>query len=107
MERNPLLQIFEQIDDIRSGKVVTESGRPIRAANPKIPAFAYVICDITPRLEKILKDGDATATPDGLAYYGYHRTYQIYYEVIDYGKIVSDAKKRNRIFFDRLNISST
>jgi len=43
-------------------------------------------------------------TPDGLAYCGYHRTYQIYYEVLDYGKIVSDAKKRNRIFFERLNI---
>lgn len=64
-----------------------------------------MICDITPSLEKVLKKSDATATPDGLAYYGYHRNFQIYYEVIDYSKIVSDAKKRNRIFFDRLNVS--
>jgi hypothetical protein len=96
--------VFDQINDIRAGQVLNDSGRPIRAANTMIPAFAYVICDITPKLDKILKNSDATPTPDGLAYYGYHRTYQIYYEVIDYGKIVSDARKRNRIFFDRLNI---
>jgi hypothetical protein len=105
-EKNPLLQVFDQINDIRNGQIMNEAGRPIRASNTTIPAFAYIICDITPKLEKILKHSDATSTPDGLAYYGYHRTYQIYFEVIDYGKIVSDAKKRNRIFFERLNINS-
>jgi hypothetical protein len=103
-EKNPILQVFDQIADIRSGSALNDVGRPIRTANSMIPAFAYVICDITPKLEKILKDTDATQTPDGRAYYGYNRNHQIYYEVIDYGKIVSDAKKRNRIFFERLNI---
>ncbi|CAN5369131.1 hypothetical protein BH10PSE12_BH10PSE12_28270 [soil metagenome] len=88
------------------GSILNDSGRPIRAANTMIPAFGYVVCDITPKLDRILKNSDAMPTPDGLSYYGYHRTYQIYYEVIDYGKVVSDAKKRNRIFFDRLNIGS-
>lgn len=106
-EKNPVLQVFDQINDIRAGHVLNDAGRPIRAANTTIPAFAYVICDITPKLDKVLKNSDATPTPDGLAYYGYHRGYQIYYEVIDYGKIVSDAKKRNRIFFDRLNINGS
>ena len=105
-EKNPVLQVFNQINDIWDGGVLNEFGRPIRTANSTIPAFAYVICDITPKLQQVLRNNDATGTPDGRAYYGYHRTYQIYYEVIDYGKIVSDAKKRNRIFFDRLNINS-
>jgi hypothetical protein len=28
----------------------------------------------------------------------------IYYEVMDYNKLLRDAEKRNRIFFDKLNI---
>lgn len=104
-DKNPVLQVLDQINDIRAGTVLNDVGRPVRTANTLIPAFAYVICDITPKLERILKNSDATSTPDGLSYYGYNRNHQIYYEVIDYGKIVSDAKRRNRIFFDRLNIN--
>ncbi|TIN40433.1 MAG: hypothetical protein E5Y10_33600 [Mesorhizobium sp.] len=42
-------------------------------------------------------------TPDQRSYYGYHRTFGIYFEVIDYGRLLADAKRRNRVFFDRLN----
>ena len=31
-------------------------------------------------------------------------THKVYYEVIDYTKMLQDAKKRNRIFFDKLNL---
>lgn len=103
-EKNPVLQVFDQINDIRAGKIMNDAGRPIRTANTTVPSFAYVICDITPTMKKAMTNIDAMPTPDGLAYYGYHRTHQIYYEVIDYSKIVSDAKKRNRIFFERLKI---
>lgn len=103
-EKNPVLQVFDQINDIRAGNVLNEAGRTIRTANAEIPSFAYVVCDITATLKKSMINMDATPTPDGLAFYGYNRNYKIYYEVIDYSKIVSDAKKRNRIFFERLKI---
>jgi hypothetical protein len=104
-EKNPLDQVFEQIGEIRSGRFKDDAGRYIATANSKIPAFAYVICDITEKLAAILRGRDATQTPDGRAWYGYHRNFEIYYEVIDYNKVVSDARKRNRIFFDRLKIN--
>ncbi len=47
---------------------------------------------------------DAILTPDNQGYYGFHKTYAAYYEVIDYNKLLSDAKKRNRIFFDKINL---
>lgn len=103
-DSNPLDQVFGQIADIRAGKFMTEEGRPVPVANSEIPAFAYIVCDITDPLKVVLLDRDAQPTPDGLTYYGYHRNHRIYYEVIDYGKVLSDAKKRNRIFFDRLNL---
>ena len=47
---------------------------------------------------------DAESTPDGQGYYGYHRRRSTYYGVIDYNKLLRDAQKRNRVFFERLNI---
>lgn len=101
---NPMDQVLDQIKDIRAGQFMDEDGRPIPVANEKIPAFAYVVCDITESLKTILINRDLTPTPDGLMYYGYHQNLGIYQEVIDYGKLLSDAKRRNRIFFDKLNL---
>ena len=69
-----------------------------------ILAMIFVVADLTPRLKEILEDFSATMTPDKLGYYGYHPNYRVYYEVMDYGKMLSDAVKRNRIFFDKLNL---
>ena len=45
--------------------------------------------------------------PDKQGYYGYHTNHRVYYEVMDYGKMLSDAKKRNSIFFDKPTSSAT
>lgn len=103
-EENPLKQVLDQIQDIRSGQFKNRRGRPIAVANEKIPAYAYVVCDVTPTLRQVLIDRDAKGTPDGLMFYGYHSNHGVYYEVIDYGKLLSDSRRRNRIFFERLNI---
>lgn len=103
-QENPLQQVLDQIRDIRKGQVKDEKGRPIALAYEKVPTFAYIICDITPSLRDVLVDRDAQGTPDGLSYYGYHKNHSVYFEVIDYGKLLTDAKKRNRVFFDKLNL---
>jgi hypothetical protein len=54
-----------------------------------------------------MKDLDALITPDNQGYYGFHKTYGVYYELIDYAKMLQDAKKRNRIFFEKLNLLGT
>jgi hypothetical protein len=105
-ESNPLTQVFQQIQDVRNGRTEGDNGRPIPVANNKIPATAYIICDITPSLSRILIDGDAQSTPDNRAFYGYHRNHEIFFEVIDYGKLLTNAKQRSRVFFEHLNISN-
>lgn len=104
-QNNPLLQCLELVDDIRTSKFKGANGRPIPVSNENIPAVCHVVCDITPSLRKALKAFDATPTPDGQGYYGYHQQYGAYYEVIDYSKLLRDAKKRNRIFFEKLNFN--
>lgn len=101
---NPLGQAAEMVELVRLGRFKTEQGRPISAANEKIPAYCYLIADITPSLQKVLEGFDAIRTPDHQGYYGYHRTWGLYYEVLDYNKVLRDAQKRNRVFFERLNL---
>jgi len=102
---NPVLQAASVINAIRASKYKVD-GRILPVANPDIPASIFCVADLTPRLRQILIDFDANVTPDNQGFYGYHRTHKVYYEVIDYTKMLQDAKKRNRIFFDKLNLVS-
>jgi hypothetical protein len=106
MDYNSIMQCVEMIADIREGKFKMENGRPIPLAGKEIPAFIYIVCDITKSLVRILKTLDAQPMPDGNGYFDFHKDSRSYYEVIDYDKLLNDSKKRNRIFFDKLNLLS-
>lgn len=106
MDDNPIIQCLDMVADIRSGAFKNDSGRPIPLAGQDIPAFCYVICDITPSLQRVLRQMDAQQLPDGHGYYNFHKSNRAYYEVIDYDKLLRDAQKRNRIFFEKLNLMS-
>ena len=106
-EDDPLTQVFNMIKEIRGGRFKDAKGNYISVSNNTIPASAYVICDLTQSFQEALDNYDATLMPDRQGYYGYHRKFGVYYEVMDYNKLVRDAKKRNRIFFDHLNIAGS
>jgi hypothetical protein len=55
-------------------------------SNKDIPASIYCVCDLTPTFRRVLKVLDAFVTPDNQGYYGFHRGFNAYYEVIDYSK---------------------
>jgi hypothetical protein len=103
MQNNPLTQSFELIKRIREGRFLV-NGRPVAVSNDQIPANAYAVCDLTASLRGVMDNMDAFATADRQGYYGFHRNNKVFFEVIDYGKLLRDAGKRNRIFFDKLNI---
>jgi hypothetical protein len=100
---NPVMRSFELVQQIRANKFIVK-GRPVSVANDRIPATCYAVCDLTPSLRKTLDNMDAFVAPDNQGYYGFHRKYGVYYEVMDYNKLLRDAEKRNRIFFDKLNV---
>lgn len=106
MNDNPVVQCLDMITEIREGSFLMENGRPIPLAGKEIPAFCYIVCDITKSLTQVLRTLDAQRMPDGNGYFNFHKDSRAYYEVIDYDKLLADGKKRNRIFFDKLNIAS-
>ena len=103
-EENPLNQVFKTVEEIRSRGRKDAQGRPIVVSDAGVPTNCYVVCDLTERLRRILLDRDATETPDRLGFYGYNRNHRIYYEVLDYGKVLADAKRRNMALFDKLKL---
>jgi hypothetical protein len=102
----PLSQVYRLLDDIRSGDFRDNKGMLIQPASERIPAYCYVICDLTPTTKRTLDDMGATPTPDRQGYFGYNPNKSAYYEVISYPKLLTDAMKRNRALFDKLGLPS-
>lgn len=103
---DPIEQALGYLDRIRDGKVTTDSGRPIPKSDA-IPGFCYLICDITPSIEKRCKIHDLKRTSDGLGFFGYKESYKAYVEVVSFTRLVNAATERNRAFFDKLGLPST
>ncbi len=104
VDEDPLSQVFRILRDVRSSQYKDKNGRLVGPLSEKIPAYCYVICDLTSKLENKLIDMSATKMPDNQGYFGFNPNLDAYYEVISYGKMLNDAKKRNRILFERLNV---
>ena len=100
---NPVNQLYEYVAQLRTNKKRDKDGRIIRVGqNTKF--YLYAVCDITTTLEQILDFHDFAQTPDKLGYYKYNDKMNAYIEILSYDKIINDAKKRNRILFDKLGI---
>ena len=104
-EENPIDQIVNYVKELRKSQIQDKDGETI-ILSENVPIYAYIISTLTPKLIEIADDsGYLTPSPDKLGYFGYHRTHKIYFEIISYKKMIQDAKARNKILFDKLNLS--
>jgi hypothetical protein len=103
-KENPFTQIAEYSEIIKAGKAKYADGRAM-PMNPNIPIYAYIICDLTPKLKKWAKLTGLQESADGRGYFGYMNQFGIYVEVISYDKMLVDADKRHLAFFEKLGIS--
>ncbi len=106
-KKNPLDQVERYIDDLLNGEVTNRKGRKIKI-DKETPFYVYIICDITVSFEKILKKREFCKTPDGQGYYIFkNKYYSAYIEVLPFEKVLKDARRRNRILFDKLGLSTS
>ena len=100
---NPITQLYDYVDKIKSGSAKDKDGRLIKAGeNTKF--YLYVICDITPRITRFIMHDGFNPTPDKMGYYRYNDIYRAYIEILPFDKMIKDSKKRNQILFDKLGI---
>jgi hypothetical protein len=105
-EKDPIEQALGYLKRVRNGSVTTEAGRPIPNSE-HIPGFCYIICDITSTIKDRCDLLDLQVTSDKLGYFGYHKTYNSYIEVISFDRLLNMARERNKAFFDKLGLPST
>lgn len=100
---DPIKQVTDYIYDIKESKCQTIDGRTIKVlASTKF--YCYIICDITNSLARKLEGIGYTKTSDEMGYFSHNSNYNAYIEVVSFDKLLKDAKQRNRILFDKLNV---
>lgn len=102
-EYDPLRQIRRYVDQIRTGKAKAKDGTFI-AANESTPAHGYVVCDLTDKVDEFCRDAGLVKDPDGEGYHGFHPNWKIYFEVISFKKLHTNAELRNKILFNKIGI---
>jgi uncharacterized protein YeaO (DUF488 family) len=102
-EENPISQVYQYVELVRSGKATDRGGRPIQI-RPDTPFYAYVLCDPTPSLKTQARFAGLMPTADGLGYFGYNDQVGVWLEVTTFDKLVNDAERRNAALFEQLNM---
>ena len=100
---NPVKQIREYIKEIRAGKAKTSDGQ-IVPVSPSVHFYCFVIADKADRLDDIAQGAQLDPTPDGQGYFGYLKHENAYIEIMTYDQLLTNAKQRNTVFFDKLGI---
>lgn len=103
-EDDPILQVGNYLEEIRSGKYETPKGVEKVKVNEYTPVYSYIICDITDRIRDFAKQNQLTPSPDLEGYFGFHSGFKMYVEIISFKKLLKDANLRNKIFFKKLGI---
>lgn len=102
-DKDPIQQCLGYVKQIRAGGVQTAAGRPIPASSD-IPAFCYILADLTPRMVERCEVANLRRTHDGLGYFGFNEAHKAYIEVASFDALLNAANERNRAFFDKLNL---
>ncbi|EKO4007086.1 hypothetical protein DXJ57_19970, partial [Vibrio fluvialis] len=103
-EENPIEQVMNYAKKLRNSKnLKNRKGRHINL-DSTVPIYCYVVCDLTDSIREQASDRNFIPTPDNEGYIWYHGVYNVYFEIISFEKVLSDAKKRNSVLFKTLNI---
>ncbi len=100
---NPITQLYKYLEKIRNGKAKDRYHRII-GVGETTKFYLYAVCDITSKMKPLINQYNFSPTPDRMGYYSYNDQYNAYFEILSYDKILHNAKKRNRVFFDKLGI---
>lgn len=103
-KEDPVEQIIRYVNKIRKGEYKTPRGREMQIEK-NTPFYGYVICELTQKVKDWLEEvKDFQPMPDRLGYFRHHGNINLYIEVWGWDKALHDARKRNRIFFEKLKI---
>ena len=100
---NPIVQLYDYVREIRKGKKLTSDGRTYDI-NEHTRFYCYLVCDINAKIIEYSENAQFEKTYDGLGYYGYNKSLKCVIDVMPFSQVLSNAKKRNKVLFNKLGI---
>ena len=105
--QDPVDQVLGYIENLRGAAVRDVDGGVISDIDEHTPFECIIVCELTEATRKQFGRSIAqNLTPDGEGYYGYSKPHNAYVRAISFKKMLRDAERRNRAFFDALDLES-
>lgn len=103
-QENPISQVNKYAREIIDGNAKDKYDREFNFRK-NTPIYAYIICDITPKLKGFASDSGYKLLPNGDGYFSFNDNYNMYIEIMSFDKVLKDSKERNRVLFEKLNLT--
>ena len=103
-QENPISQINKYAREIIEGEAKDKNEREFNFRK-NTPIYAFIVCDLTKKLRAFAKDAGYKLLPSGDGYFSFNDNYNMYIEILSFDKILKDSKERNRVLFEKLNLS--
>lgn len=91
-EYNPISQVLDYVDELRSGKITAADGTEISGVD-KLPIYCFVVAQITPTLKKQCRNSSLQMGASGDYFFGV--VDGVYFEVMNLNSLYKKAKERN------------
>jgi len=101
---NPISQVNKYAREIIEGDAKDKNDREFDFRK-NTPIYAYIICDLTKKLKSFANDAGYKLLPGGDGYFSFNDNYNMYIEIMSFDKILKDSKERNRVLFEKLNLT--
>jgi hypothetical protein len=103
-DEDPTKQVYRYLREIRAAKKVRlPNGRDINVSD-ETRYYCFVICDLTAAIQEFVENNSYAKLMGEFGYYTYNRHHNAHTEVLGFDKIVLDAKRRHKAFFEKLGI---
>lgn len=105
-DSNPIAQVREYVDDMRQSKhAKRHDGIILRPITEDTPFMCHIIADITPSLERAMRQlGPFHQKAGTNCYYKWDEGYRTFIEISSFTDVLQSAKARNKAFFAKLGI---
>lgn len=102
---NPIIQALRYAGKILDGGYELPDGlEKIEVDRSHTPVYIYIVADLVKKIEDFASFAGLMIGPDKQSYFGYNAQYNAYIEIKSFKKVISDAKMRNQIFFQKLGL---
>jgi len=103
-DEDPTKQLYRYVRKIRgSGKFTMPSGRDAQVSEAT-RFYCYALCDLTDPIKEFAENANYAKLKGELGYYTYNRNLNANTEIIAFDKLVVDAQRRHKAFFEKLGL---